>query len=647
MSGIVALWSRNGRWPGQAPTIDGLGHQAKDGGGFSWFDNRIVLAGYTSGFLPEDQFDHQPLWAPDKSLCLIADVRLDNRADLVRELALHGADRLADSAILLHAWLRWRTSCVDHILGGFAFVVWEPRSEQLIAVRDHAGERPLHYRSLATGEVVVGSMPQFMLGSDCIGFDGERIASWLGCVPPRARDKTFFADLHRLPPGHMLMVSRTELKCTRYWHPTDAKPTRFRRDSEYADAMVEILDRATEARLRSTARFGALLSSGLDSSAVCASAATVLARSGQRLTAFTAVPRPDFTGASEPWHIPSEAAGAAELVRMYPNIEHVLVDSAGRDLVGTMRQWNDAMCEPVVSVVNLLWGSAIFEQARARGIEVMLEGTIGNGTISWGTNAVLGYMFRRGRWTNLLRTVVRLRRNGGISWRAAARFSLAGLLPRWCDRQLLAPDATANMYEPMMRSDVPGSAGMADRIFANAFQVSANPVAEQTRLFEWFDFGSRRLAIQSMFGIDLRDPTADKRVYEFCFSIPPEQYMAEGHSRSLVRRALKGRGPESTRLSYKRGLQGADWYITVAESLPAIRAEVEEMQKSPVARESIDFARLHATLDSWPSSGYETAAVSNQWHNAMLRAVSLGYFLRTHDAALKSGAPEAAVQSVN
>jgi asparagine synthase (glutamine-hydrolysing) len=136
--------------------------------------------------------------------------------------------------------------------------------------------------------------------------------------------------------------------------------------------------------------------------------------------------------------------------------------------------------------------------------------------------------------------------------------------------------------------------------------------------------------------MDLRDPTADKRVYEFCFSIPPEQYVAEGHSRSLIRRTLKGRVPDTTRLSYKRGLQGADWFLTISEALPALRAEVAAIEVSPAARQWIDIPRLSNLLESWPSSGYETAAVSNLWHNALTRAVSLGYFLRTHDVELRA-----------
>jgi asparagine synthase (glutamine-hydrolysing) len=184
---------------------------------------------------------------------------------------------------------------------------------------------------------------------------------------------------------------------------------------------------------------------------------------------------------------------------------------------------------------------------------------------------------------------------------------------------------------------------MQRRIFAHAFDVTADPVGEQAALFDWFDFGPRRQVIQSMFGVDLRDPTADKRVYEFCFSIPPEQYIAEGHSRSLVRRAMKGRIPESTRLNYRRGLQGADWHMAMSEVLPAIGEEVTDIERSPAARHWIDVARLRELLESWPSSGYESTAVTNLWHHALIRAVSLGYFLRTYDPAVVSGRSETAL----
>jgi asparagine synthase (glutamine-hydrolysing) len=203
------------------------------------------------------------------------------------------------------------------------------------------------------------------------------VAGWLASLQ-HPRSETFYEGIDRLPPGHFLRVTPNTFECRQYWHPANAKPTRFKKDEEYAEAILEIFDRAVEARLRSTKQIGCQLSAGLDSSSVAASAARLLAAQGKGLTAFTSVPRPDFNGIVESWFLPSEAEGAADVARLYPNIEHLTVDSRGYDLLSTMKTWTDAWNEPCPNVVNMLWYSAILEQAKQRGIGVVLEGTMGN-----------------------------------------------------------------------------------------------------------------------------------------------------------------------------------------------------------------------------------------------------------------------------
>src|ERR1039458_3760562 len=111
----------------------------------SWSDHQIAVGGNLSSSLSEDRFDLQPLWSIDRSACLVADVRLDNRADLMRELGLTRPDELSDSSFLMAAWLSWGAKCLDHLIGGFAFAIWMPRRQEVFAARDHTGERPLFY----------------------------------------------------------------------------------------------------------------------------------------------------------------------------------------------------------------------------------------------------------------------------------------------------------------------------------------------------------------------------------------------------------------------------------------------------------------------------------------------------------------------
>jgi asparagine synthase (glutamine-hydrolysing) len=643
MSFISVCWNRGGDPPARLLQESMLAAQSGFGSGdsFRWNDEQISLGGARSSFLPEDKFDKQPLRSSDGRSHLVADVRLDNREELARTLNLNHPEELADSDFLLAAWVRWGAACLDYIVGGFAFAVWTPARQELFAARDHAGERPLFYHC-GKGLVAAASMPKGLLAlPGWRGFDQTRLVDCLGTVPPDWA-ASFFAEIKRVPPGHFLRATPGSFECKRYWHPANARPTRYKRDEEYAEAVLEIFDRATAARLRSTRPVGCFLSSGLDSSSVTASAARLLGAQGKELTAFTAVPRPEFNNIAEPWFIASEGEAAAEVARLYPNIEHVLVDRAGRDLMATVRAWTDAMSEPVFNVVNFLWMTAILDQARQRGIGVMLEGVAGNTTISWETHAILGHFFRRLRWGKLVKTTLSLRGHGDISFRAALRASLAGLIPEWGKRKLIPASNLKIRYSPLINPELARSHGLEARIFEHKYPDASDLVAERTRLFEFADLGPGNAATEAVTGVAVRDPTGDKRIYDFCFSIPHEQYVVGGHSRSLARRAMKGRLPEATLERYQVGLQGADWYLTVGEALPALRNEAALMEQSPAARHMLDLARLHRLLDTWPDSGYETKEVSYVWDLAMTRAIGMGHFLRTHDPEFGGAAAEEA-----
>ena len=140
------------------------------------------------------------------------------------------------------------------------------------------------------------------------------------------------------------------------------------------------------------------------------------------------------------------------------------------------------------------------------------------------------------------------------------------------------------------------------------------------------DLGSLNAAIRARTGIDPRDPSGDKRVFEFCYGIPAEQYVVGRQSRSLVRRAMKSRLPQSTLTRYKRGQQGVDWYITVELALPSFREELALQMQSPLARRIVDLPRLERLLDSWPDSGLEGHYATDHWNYALCRGHHAGVF---------------------
>lgn len=600
-------------------------------------DGAVALGGMLTHMLPEDIFDQQPLWTNDRSACLVADVRLDNRADLARDLSLEHPEELADSAILMSAWERWGESCLDHIIGGFAFIVWQPQKQILFAARDHVGERPLFYHR-GKDLTALASMPKGLLAIPGVyrGFNSQRLVDALVLTHPDW-NSSYYEGISRVPLGHLVRVTPTSFECKPYWHPVEGKPIRYKRDQDYVDALLEIFDKSTAARLRSPKGISAQLSAGMDSSSVVATAARILAPQGRGLTAYTSVPRKGFLGKGIPGRLFEEGPGAADVCAMYPNVDHVLIDSAGYDLLADMKAWTDAMDEPAQNCVNLLWMSAIMRDAQSRGAGVMLHGLSGNATISADGWEAMTTWFRTGHWVKLFEFANNLRNRGELSFKASAVLATNGLMPRWLKLKIKPGARHLNLDYSPVNPGIVEEYDLVEKAFQKRHGNLPSIRTQRAKFFERFDPAPLNAAIAARFGLENRDPMGDKRIFEFCFSIPIEQYAAQSQSRSLVRRAMKDRLPASTLARNVRGQQGADWYLTLAEALPELRAEIPVIEQSPAARHFLDIERLKKLTDTWPAEGHELPQIMDSWNYALTRGVALGYMLRSSDGPPAGG----------
>lgn len=593
-----------------------------------WSREDAALGCAIAPALPEAIYDSQPL--ERQTFVLVADLRLDNRSELARQLSLSHPEMMADSALLAAAWERWGDGCADRLLGGFAVCIWDTQTRELFAARDHTGEFPLFFHR-AQGWLAVASRPTALRSIPEVprGFDEQRIADWLvGTQSNRAT--SFFEGIERLPAGHTLQASASGVRTSQFWHPSKAKPTRFRRDVEYAEALTDLLDRTVEPRLRTIGGVASQLSAGLDSAAVTASAALCLAGRGVRLTAYTAVPRPGFENDLNSKWIMDEGPQAAEVTESIGSIDHFCISTETVDLVPALERINNHLDEPVLNAVNWLWILAILDHARRHGTTTMLQAANGNGNISYDTIRPLARMLRQGRWVQYARLVARRRAFGVTSLHASAQFAVSTLWPARPGRHSLAElsDPYFDLYP--ISSEFAAQTRLREASAANLIEPATD--AEELRVgFEQVDFGPMNAACYAMTGVDLRDPTNDKRIWDFCFSIPPDQFVIEGLSRSLIRRAMRGRLPATTLARVRRGLQGADWHLTIRQALPALREQLDLIAESPAVNRYLDISKLHHLIDTMPTSDFQKSSTFYTSHLTLLRGIAMGMFLHSHD----------------
>ena len=252
----------------------------------SWCADSIALGQTLLATTPEATAETQPWVHPDSRCVVVSDSRLDNRHELLGTLELAHArvEGIGDGALLHAAYQRWGKDCAAHLLGDFAFAIWDPRKRTLFCGRDQMGVRPFYYCHLPQRLFAFASEVDALLRLPDVPkrINEVRIVDFL--VPQLEgfdATSTFYEAIQRMPAAHTCTLDAGLLRMRRYWTPADdLTDSPARNDDEYAEAMRALLTQAVHCRLRSSGKVGSMLSGGLDSSAVVALASVELAHSG-------------------------------------------------------------------------------------------------------------------------------------------------------------------------------------------------------------------------------------------------------------------------------------------------------------------------------------------------------------------------------
>jgi asparagine synthase (glutamine-hydrolysing) len=644
VSAIAGLWRFDGKPEPAADCARMLGAQQiygpHDIG--QWSDGPLAMGRRLFRILPEDVHDHQPLQSRDRRFTLVADVRLDNRDELIALLGLSTADaqQLCDAAILLASLERWDEGALDLLVGDFAFALWNASAQKLWLARDFLGQRPLHFHR-GREFFAFASMPKglHVLPEIPYGPDEEAVAELVSLMPQRG-SRSFFKDIARIEAAQIVTVTKNGVSSRRYWQAQHRRATPAQ-GGDYIEGLRHHLDQATKSRLRGVNNaVGTTLSSGFDSGAVTATAARLLAPSGGKVVAFTAVPRQNYDAPAPRNRFGDEGPLAAATAAMYPNIEHVLVRSDHLSPLEGLDRNFFLYDRPMSNLANAAWVQAINQDARERKLNILLTGQFGNMTVSYTGIELLPELLSRGCLIELWRETAKLVEKTNTRWRGAAAMIFGAFVPDWLWNW--ANDAfTGHRHDVLnytaIRAERLAELNLAALARERNLDFSYRPWKDGFAMRLWVmsrvDVGNLNKGTLAGWGIDRRDPLADKRLVEYCLSIPTEQYLSNGVPRALAKRALADRLPRAVLNERKKGYQAADWHEGLTAARSEVAAELDRLSACAPAARTLDLPRLKRLVENWPESGWEKDQVIQPYRLALLRGIAAGHFLRKASGA--------------
>lgn len=189
-----------------------------------------------------------------------------NYLELREELGVENFSTTSDTEVILAAYRKWGTDCVDHLRGMFAFALWDESTQTLFCARDRFGIKPFYYAEVGDLFCFASEVKALLPFLDAIETDLQGLKDYLAfqfCIA----GKTLFKGVRELLPGHTLAVNNGRVVVRRYWevyYDLD-----FDRTAKYFEEKLRaLLEESVRYHLRSDVPVGAYLSGGLDSSAV-------------------------------------------------------------------------------------------------------------------------------------------------------------------------------------------------------------------------------------------------------------------------------------------------------------------------------------------------------------------------------------------
>lgn len=595
-----------------------------------WNGRRVALLRTLLRVTPEDALDRQPMRHSASGLVMVFDGRLDNRDELSDQLDINTSGRvlLADSDLALRAWIQWGEDCLPRLIGDFAIACWSERESRLFLARDPLGARPLFWYA-DRSRFLFASLPKGLFSQPAVPreVNQQAMSHYLACLPV-PEEATLYQGIRKVEPGTVVVAGLQDERRSAYFRFDPEKRIRLASTEEYVQAFRSTFAEAVRARLRSSGKVASTLSSGRDSSAVTAVAAGLLGEQGRELLAYTAVPRSDFRGSAPKGYHGNEGPLAASVARRFENVRHFLIESPPSSPLDRLDAAIEASDRSPLNACNLGWISAIHEDAARRGAKVLLNGSFGNLTISHPGLSYLPWLLRHGRVVAWCRQILAMKRGPQfrkVSLRWLLYASVAPFLPYRVFRILakrVGHDLDLAVHSPLsatMRQNF----SQADREMR---QPSADNRRETIESLRMMDFGEHAAEI-NLAGLERRDPTADRRLLEFCLGIPENLFLREGQTCWILKQALGDQLPRKVLHPSTKGYQSADW----ANHLGS-REQYETMLASfrahPTASRLLDIDGLQAVLDNWPENGFDSTQHQSAFRFKLLRGMAAGSFIR-------------------
>lgn len=206
------------------------------------------------------------------SVIIIGDIRIHNREELMNQYNLNTSYwHKSNAELISKIYIQRGIESINDLVGEFAFVIFDKKSNKAYAVRDQLGIKTLFWIQLEN-EFVFSSdiflMKEFFSIKDLDYSYFKEFHEKNGIIDTKA---TPFNKVKRLSSGHYMILENGKISLNKYWDLSDVRTTiRYSSEEEYLEHFRKLLSQSVFNRITQGDNNSVMLSGGLDSTSIYA-----------------------------------------------------------------------------------------------------------------------------------------------------------------------------------------------------------------------------------------------------------------------------------------------------------------------------------------------------------------------------------------
>ena len=508
---------------------------------------------------------------------LVFDGKLFNKKELWEKIPVFSrpADTNNDAAIVLALFVNSGTNCFADLEGYWSLILVDNEKKQLLAARDHFGNRPLFY-CYTVNSMAVSSQSRLLheVDENAKEINKNAVVEYLLWGDIMKHNQQFFTHIHALPPSHYLLYSfdNHDFKINSYYElPYKRCKASYNVYEEpfYIDNVRQWVLNSVRYNVGNQSRLALGVSGGLDSSSLLCSAVKV--HPDCRYTAFTFVNehdrREDF------W---------AEKITKHAGVDWVKVPCHAREMVELVPHLNKIQDVPIFNTSTIAQYK-VMQAVKEHGFDAILDGQ-GGDELFGGYTAFLPPF-----WNTLLsQWMVK-------DW-LSEFFNLKNADIRYKEAVLLVLKNFAKKHyytkEKLAKRNKPHELSFLNKELTTNYFRTSYPTEKHKDVLNDYLYDSYThflpnisrwgIATAEHFGIDCLMPFSNsKQLAESIFSLPSTFKIHKSWTKYLLRSAMVGIVPDEIRWRrQKLGFQAPEdtWLQEMGNALKQQISEMDDIE---------------------------------------------------------------------